>query len=59
MQPHEVSAVQGHDGTLIGPSQLKNGLVGQPLSGLAGIRDDNDVVPHSTQRAKLMPLMAR
>jgi hypothetical protein len=49
MQPHKVSAIQRHDGPLIGTSQLKNGLVGQCLPGSARIDDGDHVVPHSTQ----------
>lgn len=49
MQPDEVSPIQGHDGPLIGPSALKNGLVGECLSGLADVGDGDHVVPSATQ----------
>ena len=50
VQPHEVSAIQRHDGSLIGRSQFKNGPVGKPLACPAGVDEGDDVVPHPAQR---------
>jgi len=50
VQPHEVSAIQRHDGPVVRRGQFEDDLVRERLPRLAGIGDGDHVVPDSTQR---------